>query len=133
MSLLKLLPILLLLVACAKKSTQELLLGEWQITSWETQNGFNQNKDLDTLKSENNLLFHKDSLCLTMNNEKKTYHYLLKGDTIFVNEDHLGFYQIKLLDNTNLHLYKAINLTYASEDSVDVQMHSETVIELKRK
>jgi hypothetical protein len=42
MSLLKLLPILLLLVACAKKSTQELLLGEWQITSWETQNGFSQ-------------------------------------------------------------------------------------------
>lgn len=133
MSLLKLLPILLLLVACAKKSTQELLLGEWQITSWETQNSYTQNKDIDTLQAENNLLFYKDSLCLTMYNEKKNYHYLLKGDTIFVTEDHLGFYQIKLLDKTNLHLYKAINLTYVSEDTVDIQMHSETVIKLKRK
>lgn len=125
--------VLIVLTACDKKSTHELIHGDWKVTSWKTKSKYTGYKQKEKLKGEMHVIFEKDSLHLILDKKKETFHYLIKGDSIFVTEDKLGFYRIKLIDGNNLHLYKEINLTYNSEDTIEEKLHSEINIKLSRK
>ena len=111
MSLLKLLPILLLLVSCAKKSTQEMLLGEWK---------FHSSIDLKTNKTikkgeENKPLYaliNKDFIILTTknNNEKdEKYRWKLKSDTL------------ELIKSTSKDTF-LIYLKFINEERLEIEM-----------
>lgn len=111
MNLLKLIPIVLLLVACAKKSTKEMLLGEWK---------FHSSIDLKTNKTikkgeENKPLYaliNKDFIILTTknNNEKdEKYRWKLKADTL------------ELIKSTSKDTF-LIYLKFINEERLEIEM-----------
>lgn len=133
MNILRLIVLLVVLSACAKKSTYDLLIGEWRITSWKTTSPHTDYKEKEMVENDETVIFEKDSLHIIVNNERDTYHYFLSGDSIIVPYALGGIYRIKLLNKKDLHLYSEINAIFRSEGENDEEMHSEMKIKLRKK
>lgn len=135
MKLTKLIIAVLALSGCTKKSPEELLIGEWWITSWKNKSDVRNNdieeEMLDTFKT---VIFEKDSLHITWDNEKETYRYYLIEKKIIVPENILGpTYQIKLLDEKELHLLNESAITFKGYGEPDKELHSTSKITLRKK
>lgn len=121
-----------MLLACAPKSTHDLLLGEWNLTSWKTTNKYTNFKEKEMIDSPQIVLFEKDSVHITETNKTETYHYFISGDSLIIPYALGGILQIKLLDKKDLHLYTEQSYSLVSEGENDERMHSESRIELKK-
>lgn len=132
MNILRFISVLILFTACRQKSLHERILGDWKVTSWKTKSTYTGFKEKELLDGDMHVIFENDSLHLIENNKKETFQYLIKGDTIIVPKNKLGFYLIKSIDDKNLHLYEEINLTSHSEDGNDKKLHAEINIKLSR-
>lgn len=106
---LKLFLVFIVLISCEKKTKQELLIG---MTGTEF------------------VTFDRDSLHLTIDNEKNTYHYFLMGDSLIVPADKLGsLYIIQSLDEEKLYLFQENDFSYANEKK---KLHVECKIKMEK-
>jgi hypothetical protein len=137
MNILRLILMFTVLSACAKKSTQDLLLGEWRLTSWKTSwKSTSLDKDLkekEMLESDETVIFEKDSLHLIEDNSRKTYHYFLTGDSLVVPYGLGGVFLIKQISRKNLYLYNEKHAIFFSEGKIDEEIYSESKIKLRKK